>query len=355
MIRQSISRYFLIALIVLIGIAVFKMFLPFMATLLTAFIFWQLFNPVFDYFKRITRHPKTSSLITCVLVTIVIVLPFFIVGSIATKEASELYKNVVKEPGLSLNIQDGFQNSLLPYFHRFGIEQDKINGLFGQIDFSEGLKKATSVTASFLTEAYQKISEFIFLVFVMLFALYYLFLYGDKFIRSLFRISPLSNKDENIILSRFLSMNRATIKGTIIIGIAQGMLGGLSFWILGINAPFLWGVIMGIFSVLPLVGPAIIWLPAAIWLLVSGSWIKGIILLLIGSFIIGSVDNFLRPKLIGSDTALHPLWILIGTFGGILEFGIMGFVIGPLLITIFFALLEIFEKKYLNSNKNAQL
>ncbi|MBM3255945.1 MAG: AI-2E family transporter [Candidatus Moranbacteria bacterium] len=354
MFRQNISRYFLIALIILIGIAVFKMFLPFMATLLMAFIFWQLFNPVFDYLGKITRHPKTSALITCFLVAIIIVLPFFIIGGIAAKEASELYKSMVKEPVPFFEIQKSLQNSLSSYFQSFGIDQSKVENSLNQIDFSEGLKKATSLAANFLTGAYQKISEFIFLAFVMLFALYYLFLDGNRFIRSLFQISPLSSKDEKIILNRFLSMNRATIKGTIIIGIVQGLLGGLSFWALGIGAPFLWGVIMGIFSVLPLIGPVIIWLPVAIWLIVSGFWIKGLVLLFFGSFIIGSVDNFLRPKLIGSDTALHPLWILIGTFGGILEFGIMGFVIGPLLVTIFFALLEIFEKKYLSNNQNAQ-
>lgn len=342
----KINTYFLVGLVVLTGFAVFKMFLPFLATLLTAFIFWQLFNPAYQWLTKRTNHPKISSLTTCLIVILVIVLPLFVVGSVAASEALGVYKNVSHDSSSIMEIEANIKNLVYGFADDFGISRAEVDQKFSEVDLGEAAKKAAGVTADLLQQAYQGISQFIFLLFIMLFVLYYLFLDGDKLIQYIFRLSPLGNKEEATIWRKFLSMTHATMKGTFVIAIIQGILGGISFWILDIGSPAFWGVVMGIFSVLPLVGPIAIWLPASIWLIISGSWISGLIMFLIGSLVIGSVDNFLRSKLIGNDTALHPVLILIGTFGGIIEFGIMGFIIGPLLVTIFMALLEIFEKKF---------
>ena len=103
---------------------------------------------------------------------------------------------------------------------------------------------------------------------------------------------------------------------------------------------------MILFAIIPLFGTAIIWLPAAIWLIITGAWLKGIVLILIGSVVIGSIDNILRPKLVGKDTSLHPIWIFLGTIGGLWEFGLIGFLIGPIIVALFAAMIEIFEKKF---------
>lgn len=344
--KGKINTYFLVGLVILTGFAVFKMFLPFLATLLTAFILWQLFNPVYLWLVKKLKNPKFSSFSACTIVILVFVLPLFLVGSVAANEAVHIYKNISRDSTGITEIERSLKSTLYTLTSDFGIDQERVNQSLSDIDFSEAAKRAVGLTAELLRQAYQGISQFIFLVFIMLFVLYYLFLDGDKFVRYIFRLSPLGKAEESAIWKKFLSMTHATMKGTFVIAVIQGILGGLSFWILGIGSPAFWGVVMGIFSVLPLVGPVAIWLPVSIWLVVSGSWINGLILFLIGSFVIGSVDNFLRPKLIGNDTALHPVLILIGTFGGIIEFGIMGFIIGPLLVTIFVALLEIFEKKF---------
>lgn len=347
--KINLSFYFVLILIALVGIAVFHMFLPFLVTLLVAFIFWQLFNPTFKYFEKKTSHKHLSSLLVCIIVFIVIVLPFFAIGSIATQEAIGVYKNVARDAHGINDFQENIKNSVYGVAESLSIPKGEIDETFASINLSEAAKRTVSIVTDLLQQGYQQVSHFIFLAFLMLFALYYLFLDGDKFIKYIFRLSPLSGKDEALIWERLLSMNRATIKGTFIIGVVQGFMGGIAFWILGVGSPAFWGVIMGIFSVLPVVGPVAVWVPVALWLLFTGAWVKAIILFLIGSFVIGSVDNFLRPKLIGNDTQLHPIFILIGTFGGIIEFGIMGFIIGPLLITIFVALLEIFEKQYIKT------
>ena len=343
--QKYLPNYFLLGLIIIAGYGMYKIFAPFLVTLLTAFIFWQIFNATYKKLSCVLKNERIASFVTCMLVILVIILPFFVIGSIAAKEALGLYKNFAYETKNISELQNKIENYFFQNTGQLGITEEKVHEYLTGIDLQEISKKIVGIAANILQGAYQQVSQFILLVFVMLFALYYLFLDGEKFLKYVFRLSPLKNNEESLIWQRFLSVNHATIKGTIIIGIIQGILGGVTFWALGLGSPALWGVVMAIFSVLPLVGPVTIWVPAAIWLFLTGFWIQGIILIIVGSIIIGSVDNFLRPKLVGKDTALHPILVLIGTFGGIIAFGLLGFIIGPLIITIFLALLEILEKK----------
>lgn len=345
--------YFLVAILVLFGVIAYKMFLPFFATLITAFIFWQLLDPLYKYLARIIKNNRVASLLTCIIVIIAIILPVFGIGSIAASEAINLYKDSDYRSEDLINLELKIKEFVFTSAERLGIAPKEFDLSSSEVDLGELIKRGLEVSSNLLAQAYTQVSSFVFLVFVMIFVLYYLFIDGKRFVDYVFKLSPLGDNEESIIWNKFLSMTRATIKGNFAIGIIQGILGGISFWALGIGAPFLWGVVMGIFSVLPLIGPVAVWVPAVVWLFIIGAWVKAIILIIIGSLIIGSVDNFLRPKLIGNDTALHPVWIMIGTFGGIIEFGIMGFVIGPIIITIFLALLEIFEKKVYKKNHEA--
>lgn len=138
-------------------------------------------------------------------------------------------------------------------------------------------------------------------------------------------------------LEKFTAVIRATVKGNIIIAIIQGAIGGVAFWLLGIEAALLWGVMMTFFSMLPAVGAALVWVPAAVWFFVSGDWGKGVILVLIGTLVIGLVDNLLRPPLVGKGTRMPDYVVLISTVGGISLVGINGFVIGPLIAAMFIA------------------
>jgi predicted PurR-regulated permease PerM len=133
-------------------------------------------------------------------------------------------------------------------------------------------------------------------------------------------------------------------KGTLFVAIVQGALGGLIFWILGIHAPVLWGVVMGLFSLLPAVGAAIVWLPTAIYFLATGAIWEGVVLIAFGAFVIGLVDNLLRPFLVGKDTELPDYLVLISTLGGIAMFGLNGFVIGPVIAAMFIAVWDIFSE-----------
>ena len=155
-------------------------------------------------------------------------------------------------------------------------------------------------------------------------------------------------KDEigNQLYQRFTSTARAIIKGTLIVGLIQGTMGGILFWALGINSAIVWGVIMILAAMIPGIGCAIIWAPAALIMLATGHVWEGIVLIAVGSLVISSIDNILRPLLVGKDTQMHPLLIFLSTLGGIAVFGVSGFVIGPIITALLSTLWEIYEKHY---------
>jgi predicted PurR-regulated permease PerM len=180
----------------------------------------------------------------------------------------------------------------------------------------------------------------------MLYLLYFFLKDGEQIIETFVRVLPIGDERERLLFSKFAEVSRATIKGTFVVGIIQGTMGGLAFWLLGIDAAVLWGVIMVILSILPAVGSGFVWGPAALILILTGSWIKGIILLIIGILIIGLVDNFLRPILVGRDTKMPDYLILLSTLGGLTLFGISGFIIGPIIASLFLTIWHIFMQDY---------
>ena len=153
---------------------------------------------------------------------------------------------------------------------------------------------------------------------------------------------PLRETEKELVLDKFVSVTRATLRGTLVIGIIQGTLGGLSFWAAGIDGALFWGTMMVVLSVLPVVGGALVWVPAVIVLAIQGQWQSALGLTLFNALIVGSVDNVLRPRLVGRDTEMHDLMILFSTLGGIAAFGPMGFIIGPILAAVFVTSWEIF-------------
>jgi predicted PurR-regulated permease PerM len=151
---------------------------------------------------------------------------------------------------------------------------------------------------------------------------------------------------ERQLLAKFADVALATIKGTLVVGVVQGAIGAVLFWILGIPAPVFWGSLMAVLSVLPAVGPGLIWLPAAVILLAMGQILKGIVLIVAGVLVIGLVDNMLRPLLVGHDTQMPDYLVLLATLGGLAVFGVSGFVIGPVIAAFFLVVWEMFAQEY---------
>ena len=178
--------------------------------------------------------------------------------------------------------------------------------------------------------------------FILLYTLFFLLIDGPGLLRKMTSFLPLREAEKEQVLGKFVSVTRATLRGTLVIGIVQGTLGGLSFWAAGIDGALFWGTMMVVLSVLPVVGGALVWVPAVIVMSVQGHWQSALGVALFNALIVGSVDNVLRPRLVGRDTEMHDLMILFSTLGGIAAFGPMGFIIGPILAAVFVTSWEIF-------------
>ncbi|MDH3636805.1 MAG: AI-2E family transporter, partial [Gammaproteobacteria bacterium] len=191
-------------------------------------------------------------------------------------------------------------------------------------------------------------ANFLFMIFVFLYTVYFLQMDGDKLIRKILYYLPLNSEDESLMLNKFTSVTRATVKGTMMIGLLQGVLAGGAFAVAGIDNAVFWGTIMAVLSVIPSVGSALVWLPASIILILQGSVAGGVGLLVFCGLIVGSLDNVLRPILVGKDTKMHELMIFFGTLGGIFMFGIAGIFIGPLIASLFVTVWELYGLAFSN-------
>lgn len=192
----------------------------------------------------------------------------------------------------------------------------------------------------------QSTVEFVINFFVTLYLLFFLLRDGDLLIARIRKAVPLQDERQRALIRKFTTVIRATVKGDILVALLQGTLGGLIFWILGVNAPLLWGVLMAFLSLLPAFGASLVWLPVALYFLATGAIWKGAVLIAFGALIIGLVDNFLRPALIGKDTRMPDYVVLISTLGGLEIFGINGFIFGPAIAAMFLAVWSIFSASW---------
>jgi predicted PurR-regulated permease PerM len=213
-------------------------------------------------------------------------------------------------------------------------------------NLSDFAVKATQFAADRIFNYTQNAISFTIQFFLMLYILFFFLRDGRSIIRRIVNTLPLGNTLERTLLSRFASVARATLKGTLIVAIIQGSIGGMAFAILGIEGALFWGVLMTILSLLPVAGSGLVWGPAAIVLAVQGFWIKAVVLTLIGVLGIGLIDNLLRPILVGRDAKMPDYLVLLSTLGGLAWFGLSGFIIGPVIAALFLTFWETTGREY---------
>jgi predicted PurR-regulated permease PerM len=180
----------------------------------------------------------------------------------------------------------------------------------------------------------------------MLFIMFYFYIDGTRILERIIRWSPLKDEYERILIEKFVSVSKGTLKGILVIGIIQGILGGILFAFMRFTSPVFMGVLMVFASIIPAVGTAAVWAPAAVVLLVEGRWAAAIITAGFGAFVIGSVDNFVRPVLVGKDIKMHDLLVLLSTLGGLGIFGLPGLILGPIVAALFLAIWNIYEEVF---------
>ena len=214
------------------------------------------------------------------------------------------------------------------------------------------MKNITSKITGSISNLLFSIPLFILDMFIVLFVMFFLFRDGKILIDKIERIMPLKDKYRKHVFKKLNNMAYAVIYGSIIIAIIQGTLGGIGFLIFGLSSPLLWGVVMIFASLIPYIGSSIIWFPAAILLIIDGyinpessTLIKGILLLLYGIFIVGTIDNILKPKIIGDKAGIHPVLVLLGVVGGLSFLGFVGIIIGPIILAMLVTFIDIYEEE----------
>jgi len=245
-------------------------------------------------------------------------------------------------------ISDALPESVRNFLAQFEIYN--LSSLYAKI--SSGMMQASKYLATQAFDIGQNFFAFLVEFCIMLYLLFFLLKDGPALTHRIKNLIPLTDEHKQFLFQKFNTVVRATVKGNVVIAAVQGLLGGLIFWILGIQGALLWGVVMGFLSLLPAVGAAIVWLPVAVYFLVTGNVWNGAILILFGFLVIGLSDNILRPLLVGKDTKMPDYLVLISTLGGLSLFGLTGFVIGPLIAAMFIAIWDLFPAAVNLNDKN---
>jgi predicted PurR-regulated permease PerM len=285
-----------------------------------------------------------TSLCTLSICLVIAILPVIIVSVLLVQEGATVYKNIESgELDIAAYLAQ-FKHSLPPYFQhlldRFGMGE--LNGLREKI-----VKSAMQGSQVLATQAFsfgQGTFEFVVSFFIMLYLLFFFLRDGAELARKVRTAVPLEEGHKRRLQLKFNRVVRATVKGNLVVAVTQGALGGAIFWFLDIPSALLWAVLMGFLSLLPAVGAGIVWAPVAVYFLLSGMIWQGVVLGLFGVFVIGLVDNVLRPILVGKDTKMPDYLILISTLGGLAVFGLNGFVIGPLIAALFMSSWALFAE-----------
>jgi predicted PurR-regulated permease PerM len=341
---SSVNRMVLLLLVAAITAVFTAMVRHFLMAILLAGIFSALARPVYRRLDRWFGHrPALASAVTLILMVLVVLLPLAALLGIVTAQAIKVGQSATPWVQQQINQPAALWDLLrhLPFY-------DQIADLL--LPYREPLfRKAGELVASLsrfligsLGSATMITVNFLFMLFVLLYTMFFFLIDGERLLGKILYYLPLEDKDEQIMLEKFTSVTRATLKGTAVIGVLQGTLAGVAFFAVGIPSAVFWGTVMAVLSFIPGIGSALVWGPAVLILFGAGHWGRGLALGLFCALVVGSIDNFLRPRLVGKDTRMHELMILFSTLGGIAMFGVLGVIIGPIIAALFVTVWEIY-------------
>jgi predicted PurR-regulated permease PerM len=337
------------AFIVLIGLATLAfgwVLLPFLGAIFWAVVIAIVFHPLFErLLSALNNRRNLASAVMVVIVLLIVVVPILLIVSAIVQEAAQ---TVARIQSGEIALQDHYQNvvAALPDWSQALLVR------LGLVDIAAIEARVASVLGDWV----QAIAPQVFLIgqntmnffiglFAMLYLTFFLFRDGKTLIGHLRLAAPLRPSQLDALLEQFTLVVRATVKGDFLVAMMQGGLGGLGFWVLGIHATVLWMVLMSFLALLPLFGAALVWLPFATYFIATGEILRGVALLVYGALVVGLIDNFMRPFLVGQATKMPEFVVLISTLGGIATFGLQGFITGPVVAAMFIAVWKTFLKE----------
>ena len=336
--KRGLERGGLVLFLVIITIAAGAVVSSFAAALLWSALAAILFQPL--YTRMLARFPNRANLaagLTMLIITVAVVIPTMVIGTMVVEQASTVYTR----------IRAG-EIDFAAYFQQVhGALPDRLRRLADgagltsiervQARVSNTIGSRVSMIATQALSIGRDAFAFVLSFCIALYVTFFLLRDGEHLGRSIREALPLERGVADRLVDKFVAVVRATIKGSVIVGLVQGGLGAITFWIVGVPAALLWGLLMAITALLPALGPAIIWVPVAIYLLASGAVWQGIVVIGSGVVVIGMADNILRPILVGRDTGIPDWVVLVTTLGGIELFGLSGIVVGPVVAALFLA------------------
>ncbi|MFO7586715.1 MAG: AI-2E family transporter [Gemmatimonadota bacterium] len=342
--RDRFGRWFVLLLTVGITILFLAMIRSMILALLLAGIFAGMLWGVFQWLMRLFGgRRRLAALLTVLLLLLLVVVPLSAFLGVVAAQALDVTASVgpwierqmaQPDPLGRVFTEVPILRRLEPYQEQVIAKAGELTGRLGEFLVGQ-VAALTRGTATFLLQ-----------LFVMLYAMFFFLLSGRELLGRILHYMPLEADDESLMVEKFVSVTRATIKGSLVIGILQGALAGGAFAVAGIQGAAFWGTVMAVLSIIPAVGSGLVWVPAVIYLSVIGRPGAAIGLGLWCLAVVGSVDNFLRPMLVGRDTKMPDLLVLVSTLGGLFLFGAVGFIIGPVVAALFVAVWEIYGRVF---------
>jgi len=333
--RERLNIATLYVALALLTYLVYRVFEGFLVPLAWAGVIVVVCYP---WHQRLLKRwsPTRAAAFSTVAVTLILVVPMAFVATAFVREGIEAVQRV----------QGALTQGDVPWIERaWAWVQQKVPNS-ANLDLAsltqQGAQRVASFLAGSLSAMLRNVALLLFDLFVMLFATFYFFRDADSIIQGVRRLLPFAEEHKDQLIRQAQDLINASVTSSLIVAAMQGFLGGVMFAALGLGAPVFWGVMMGFFSLLPLVGAWIVWAPAAVWLTLQGQMVRGVILVAVGAGLVGTVDNFLRPVLIGNRTRLSGLLIFISVLGGVGVFGMLGVILGPIVVATAASVAELY-------------
>ncbi len=342
--RKTANRVAVVLLLVVVSAVFVRMIWNLLLAITVAAVVAGLAFPLYDRLLRAVRGRKAAaSALTVIIVIFSVVIPLLVLIDVVAAQAIDVGQSLAPTVNQLIHQMAEAESPLesLPFWDRIEPYSDEIVTRLGEVAQAVG-----SFVVGGLSAAAQGAIRFFFSLFIMLYALFYLLMNGRETLDSAMGLIPIRPTDKKTLVATFVTVSRATIKGTLVIGIIQGGLAGAAFAVAGIPSAVFWGTVMAVLSVVPGIGTALVWLPAVLFLFASGHVGPAVALLLWCALVVGSADNVLRPLLVGRDTEMPNLLVMVSTFGGLTMFGAVGLVLGPVVAALFLAVVRIYADTF---------
>jgi predicted PurR-regulated permease PerM len=339
--RISIPDWFFFVLLTILTLTFYKILLPYILDILLAIILAYLMRGVFAFLSHKLHNVKLAAAITVFLTVFLIIIPILVVGLILANELVKIYSVVI---GYIPNIQH-----LINELSQVTFLQKILEGQ-SQVEFMNEIPRLIRGSALFMvnfaSQVVISLGVNLFHLFIICFLIYFLYIDGLKLLKKIMYLSPLDDKEEQLLIDEIINITDATLLGTLFVGVIEGFYGAIVFYFLGIPSPVFWGVVIMILSVIPIVGAIFIMVPAGLFLLISGSWTSGMVLIVLAYVGTAITQSYIKPRFVSRRAGPHPALIFLSTLGGLAWFGPIGFIVGPVLTSLFIAIWTQFGNKY---------